>query len=76
MLGDTGVDVGGLVVNRVLPDDLEGAFYASRKAQELTYLQEIDRRFDRLRRVRVRQLPRDVYGLQSLTLVSQQLVGA
>jgi arsenite-transporting ATPase len=76
MLGDTGVDVGGLVINRVLPDDLEGAFYASRKAQELTYLQEIDRRFDRLRRVRVRQLPRDVYGLQSLTLVSQQLVGA
>ncbi len=75
MLSDTGVDVGGLVVNRVLPDNLEGAFYTSRKAQELTYLQEIDQRFDRLRRVRVRQLPRDVYGLQSLALISQQLVG-
>ena len=75
MLGETGVDVGGLVVNRVLPDDLEGEFYRSRKTQELTYLEEIDRRFSRLRRVRVRQLPRDVYGLSSLALVSDQLVG-
>jgi arsenite-transporting ATPase len=73
-LADTGVDVAGLVVNRVLPDGLEGAFYRSRKAQEETYLKEIDRRFARLPRVRVRQLPRDVYGLESLALVSDQLV--
>jgi arsenite-transporting ATPase len=73
-LGDTGVDVAGLVVNRVLPDGLEGEFYRSRKAQEETYLKEIDRRFARLPRVRVRQLPRDVYGLESLALVSDQLV--
>ncbi len=74
LLGDTGVDVGALIVNRVLPDGLEGEFYRERKAQEMTYLEEIDRRFKRLRRVRVRQLPRDVYGLQSLALVSEQLV--
>ena len=66
LLADTGVDVGGLIVNRVLPDDLEGEFYRSRKAQEETYLEEIDRRFKRLSRVRVRQLPRDVYGLTPL----------
>jgi len=73
-LADTGVDVAGLVVNRVLPDGLEGEFYRSRKAQEDTYLKEIDRRFARLPRVRVRQLPRDVYGLESLARVSDQLV--
>jgi arsenite-transporting ATPase len=73
-LADTGIDVAGLVVNRVLPDGLEGAFYRSRKAQEEIYLKEIDRRFARLPRVRVRQLPRDVYGLESLALVSDQLV--
>jgi arsenite/tail-anchored protein-transporting ATPase len=73
-LADTGVDVAGLVVNRVLPDGLEGEFYRSRKAQEEIYLKEIDRRFARLPRVRVRQLPRDVYGLESLALVSDQLV--
>ena len=75
-LADTGIDVAGLVVNRVLPDGLEGEFYRSRKAQEETYLKEIDRRFARLPRVRVRQLPRDVYGLESLALVSDQLVDA
>jgi arsenite-transporting ATPase len=74
LLMDTGVDVGGLIVNRVLPDGLEGEFYRARKAQEATYLEEIDRRFRRLPRIRVRQLPRDVYGLASLGEVSQQLV--
>jgi arsenite-transporting ATPase len=74
LLTDTGVDVGGLIVNRVLPDLLEGEFYRSRKAQEQVYLEEIARRFTRLHRVHVRQLPRDVYGVASLVLVSEQLV--
>jgi arsenite-transporting ATPase len=73
-LSETGVDVGGLIVNRVLPDGLEGDFYASRKAQEGVYLAEIARRFPRLPRVIVRQLPRDVYGMESLGLVSAQLM--
>jgi arsenite-transporting ATPase len=74
LLSDTGVHVGGLIVNRLLPDDLEGDFFRSRKAQENTYLDEIDRRFRRLRRVRVHQLPRDVYGLEPLSHVSRELV--
>ncbi len=74
LLDDTGVNVGGLVVNRVLPDDLEGEFYRSRKAQEETYLAEIDRRFKKLPRVRIRQLPRDVYGIASLIRISEQLL--
>ena len=74
LLDDTGVHVGGLVVNRVLPDGLEGEFYRSRKAQEQVYLEEIDRRFAGMPRVVVRQLPKDVYGLESLTLVSEQLL--
>ena len=75
LLSDTGVHLGGVVVNRVLPDALEGEFYRSRKAQEQVYLEEIDRRFAGMPRVIVRQLPRDVYGLESLTLVSEQLLG-
>jgi arsenite-transporting ATPase len=74
-LTETGIGVGGLIVNRVLPDGLEGEFYRSRKAQEAVYLEEILRRFPRLPRVLVRQLPRDVYGLESLEMVSSQLVG-
>ena len=74
LLGDTDVDIGGLVVNRILPDGLEGEFYASRKTQERSYLDEIARRFPRLRRFEVRQLARDVYGLASLTLISDELM--
>jgi arsenite-transporting ATPase len=74
LLSDTGVDVGALIINRVLPDDLEGEFYRARKDQEEMYLGEIDRRFPRLRRVRIRQLPRDVYGIASLEQISQYLV--
>ena len=75
LLAATGIDVGALVVNRILPDDLEGEFYRSRKAQEARYLEEIARRFSRVRRADVRQLAHDVYGLASLTLISEQLLG-
>jgi len=74
LLSDTNVDIGGLVVNRILPEGLAGEFYVSRKAQERSYLDEIVRRFERLRRIEVRQLARDVYGLKSLTLISEQLM--
>jgi arsenite-transporting ATPase len=73
VLGDTSLTIGGLIVNRVLPDNLDGEFYRARKAQEDVYLEEIARRFSRLPRSLVRQLPRDVYGLESLALVAAQL---
>jgi arsenite-transporting ATPase len=75
VLAETNMDVGALVVNRVLPDGLEGDFYLARKAQEEQYLAEIARRFARTPQVRVRQLPSDVHGLASLALISEQLTG-
>jgi arsenite-transporting ATPase len=76
LLADTGLGIGALIVNRVLPDGLSGSFYTARKAQEREYLDEIGRRFPRLGRVVVRQLPRDVHGLEPLEAVSTQLVGS
>lgn len=73
LLADTGLDIGALIVNRVLPDGLSGAFYDARKGQEAEYLAEIDRRFPRLSRLVVRQLPRDIHGLDSLADISAQL---
>jgi len=74
LLEETGVDLGGLIVNRVLPDALEGDFFRSRKAQEQTYLDEIARRFSRFRRLVIQQQPRDVYGLDALTTISDRLL--
>jgi arsenite-transporting ATPase len=76
LLSETGVHLGGLVVNRVLPEGLTGDFYTSRKAQERLYLDEIDRRFRHLPRITVRQLARDVFGLESLSVISEQLAPA
>jgi arsenite/tail-anchored protein-transporting ATPase len=73
-LRDTALDIGGVVVNRVLPERLPGEFFAARKAQEREYLDEIARRFARLPRVVVRQLPRDVHGLDPLDAVAAQLL--
>jgi arsenite-transporting ATPase len=73
LFAETGVDLGGLLVNRVLPENLDGEFYRARKAQEAIYLEEIDRRFKRLPRVRIEQLAQDVYGIAALGRVSDQL---
>ncbi len=74
-LRETALDIGGLVVNRVLPDGLVGEFYEARKDQERRYIGEIDRQFSRFRRVMmVRQLPRDVHGLAPLRQVAAQLL--
>jgi arsenite-transporting ATPase len=59
----------------VLPDEVEGEFFRSRKAQESEYLEEIGRRFGRTPRVNIRQLPRDVHGLAALQAISDQLLG-
>jgi arsenite-transporting ATPase len=71
---DTGVHLGALIVNRLLPDGLEGEFYAARKAQERVHLDEITRHFGRLPRISIHQLPRDVYGLDPLGRISDELV--
>jgi arsenite-transporting ATPase len=76
LLAATGLGIGALIVNRVLPDGLSGSFYDARKAQEREYLDEIERRFPRLSRTSVRQLPRDIHGLDSLADVSAQLLPA
>ncbi len=72
-LSDTGIAVGAAVVNRVLPEHLTGGFYESRRRQEQVYLDEIERRFAHLRRVRVPQLESDVHGMKSLERISALL---
>lgn len=72
-LEETGVRVGALVVNRVLPASSPDPFLVARQAQEAEYLEEIDRRFSRLPRLRVPQLPRDVQGLATLETIAAAL---
>jgi arsenite-transporting ATPase len=68
-----GLEVGRLVVNRVLPAHAAGEFYEARRRQEAAYLEEIDRRFEKLPRLRIAQLDSDIHGLESLERVSELL---
>ncbi len=75
-LDDTGVKVGGLVVNRVLPAETSDAFLQARRAQERVYLDEIAARFGTRPRIFLPQYPRDVYGLASLGPVAEAMAAA
>ena len=72
-LEEAGVRVGALVVNRVLPASSPDPFLVARRAQEQVYLDEIDRRFAAVPRMRVPQLPRDVHGIETLETIAGAL---
>src|SRR5207245_955406 len=45
ILRDSNVNVCGIIVNRILPENLNGSFYEARRKQEQSYGEEIRRRF-------------------------------
>ena len=65
-LEEAGVSIGGLVINRVLPETSPDPFLRARHEQEQVYLDEIERRFTARLKVRVPQLPSDVHGVETL----------
>ncbi len=69
------VPVTGLVVNRVLPADADGAFLEARRRQEAPYLEQIDQIFSRLPRVRVPLLPDEVHDMETLRRLGRIIVG-
>jgi arsenite-transporting ATPase len=73
-LDDAGVNIGGLVINRVLPATSPDPFLRARHEQEQVYLDEIDRRFKSRPRVRLPQLPSDVHGVVTLERIAERLV--
>jgi arsenite/tail-anchored protein-transporting ATPase len=73
-LADAGVTMGGVVINRVLPDDAPGDYFRARKAQERLHVAEIERRLPAVTRVLVPQLESDVHGLASLGRISRYLL--
>jgi len=65
-----GIEVACVLVNRVLPDDAEGAFLAVRRERERSYLDDIDRSFHDLPRPRVPLAATDVVGIDALARIA------
>jgi arsenite/tail-anchored protein-transporting ATPase len=74
-LQDAGISLGGLIVNRVLPDEADGAYVRARRAQERVHLAEVDRRLPAVPRAVVPQFEADVHGLAALDRVAAYLLG-
>ena len=72
-LEEAGVSIGGLVINRILPETSPDPFLRARHEQEQVYLDEIERRFKSHLKVRVPQLPSDVHGVTTLEHLSSLL---
>ncbi len=71
MLKESNVNVCGILVNRVLPENLDGDFYHARRQQEQVYRDEISRRFSEYPVMWIPQFETDVYGLKNLERVSR-----
>ncbi len=75
-LTESGIEVGGLVVNRVLPEAAEGDFMRARLEQQSEYLKEIKARFLDQRIVHVEQDARDITEREQLSSTAEQLDAA
>ena len=70
------LEISGIVVNRVIPDDLDdgaGGFLSDRREQERAYRQEIDQIFAAIPRVVVPLLRHDVHDTASVREVGRML---
>lgn len=68
------IEVLGIVVNRVLPDEPLGDFLEQRRAQEGEYLAQIDSHFGHIPQTRLPLLPHDVEGIETLRRISRALL--
>ena len=72
-LTENGIVVGGLVVNRVLPDVAEGDFMRARLEQQSEYLEEISERFRGQKIIQIEQDARDITRRDQLVTIAEHL---
>jgi len=70
ILRESNINVCAILVNRVLPDNVEGEFYQARRRQEQVYRDEIVRRFEGFPVAWIPQYETDVYGVKNLERIS------
>lgn len=71
-----GIPVGAIIVNRVIPDEAEGAFLDRRREREVEYLQRISRAFGDHPIYQVPLSDRDIVGADALRRLSATEIGS
>ncbi|WP_249976606.1 ArsA family ATPase [Vreelandella olivaria] len=72
-LEEVKIPVAGTLINRVIPQEADGAFLQARREQEASYLARIDQLFARLPRPTLPLLPTDVQGMTVLEMLATKL---
>ena len=75
-LTEGGIEVEGLIVNRVLPKAAEGDFMRARLEQQSEYLDEINTKFKDQKVIRIEQDARDITERKQLRGIAEQLDAA
>ncbi|MDI6601639.1 MAG: TRC40/GET3/ArsA family transport-energizing ATPase [Thermoanaerobacteraceae bacterium] len=70
ILSKYGIQIGGIIVNRVLPNTVSDEFLLKRKHTEGTYLEEIYRRFKGMILMEIPLFPEDIQGKAYLKRVA------
>lgn len=72
ILNKYGIPVGGVVVNRVIPEEADGDFLAQRRKQEKMHLKEVEERFGDLPLLYIPLEPEDIQGFAGLRKISER----
>lgn len=70
ILAKYGIQIGGIIINKVLPDDISGEFILKRKQTENAYMEEIHSRFKGMILMEIPLFPEDIQGKPYLKKVS------
>ena len=70
------IQVAALVINRVLPAEVEGTFLEQRRRQEAIYLKQIEQTFPAVEGHSLPLLPADCHGMDTLKAIGDALLGA
>ena len=66
-----GIPVEGIIINRIMPDDIDSEFFAKRKQVEDGYLRQIEAKFgDRILH-RIPLMEYDISGYESIDRVAK-----
>ena len=71
-----GIEICGLVINKVLPDELTGDFHEGRIKQQSYHLSQIAREFKGVRSIQLGLLEKDVQGIKMLKITAGMLAAA
>jgi arsenite-transporting ATPase len=70
-----GYIVESIIINRVIPDELEDTYFKAKLEEQRRYLAQIDEIFSPLKTIKVRLMPKEVLGMKALEKLGDELFG-